>query len=115
MSVRPFFSTCVSWCSVAPIQALEWLCENADEITLEDFRLRVDDREFNLILSQLGYAEDPKNGLTIENDYHVRFHLERRTGIPFMVHSAIEYVFAESEDVDRVMEYISMVDDYEPR
>jgi hypothetical protein len=111
---RPFYSTCVDWCSVASLEALEWLCENADDISLDEFRSRVHAEDLASTLSGLGYEDDPKQGLTIEQDHHVSFMLERKTGIPFMVHSAIEFVFAEQEDIDRVMDLLSMEDDFEP-
>lgn len=114
MSCKPFFSNCVSWCSNAPLQSLEWLCENADEISLEDFRQRVDPDAFDDILSSLGYAQEDDAGIRVEDDYHVDFRVERRTGIPFMIHSAIEYVFATEDDLERVAEMVDMETSFEP-
>lgn len=114
MSPRPFFSNCVSWCENAPLEVLEWLCENADDIVLSDFKGRVDIYDFAQLVSDLGYAGDDEMGLKIEEDYHVAYKVERRSGVPFIVHSAIEYVFASPEDIDRIQGFIEMEADLAP-
>lgn len=114
MSRRPFFSNCVSWCSSAPLEVLEWLCDNAEDISFDELKGQVDIADLEGVIGDLGYASEGEAGLKIEVDHHVRFKRERRSGVPFIVHSAIEYVFATPEDIERIQGYIDMDEACEP-
>jgi len=104
---KPFYSSCVGWRDDL-LDVLLHLQDEADDITLDEFRTRIDGEDWELILSGLGYAEDGAAGLHIEDDYHVSYHLHRDSGIPFLKHSAIEYVFAGEAEIealhDRLLE-----------
>lgn len=93
---KPFYCDCVGWNS-EDLFILEHLIGNRDDITLKDFRGRVDPEAWRELTASLGYG---KTGLRIANDYHVNFAVDRESGIPFLIHSAIEYVFATQDDID---------------
>jgi hypothetical protein len=96
---RPFYSDCVGW-QPDRLDVLLLLQEEADDITLEDLRERIGEDSWNDLVSNLGYAAGDESGLRIENDYHVSYHLHAPSGIPFVKHSAIEYVFAEIDEIE---------------
>jgi hypothetical protein len=108
-----FFSSCVDWCSNSKLENLEWLCENSEEITLSDFKTRVDPESFDNIRKGLGYCDEGEEGLRIEDDLYVEYYLERQTGIAYILHSAIEYVFATPEQIELVEEIIEKLEDEE--
>lgn len=109
---RNFLWTCVAW-PPERLEALIALQDEASEIPLPDFVERVDEADWQDLLCNLGYTTAQSTGIRIEDDHHVRFHLHEPTGIPFMVHSAIEHVFAREEEIDRLhsrVEHEAMVD-----
>ncbi|MEY8799479.1 hypothetical protein AB9K35_04065 [Leisingera sp. XS_AS12] len=95
MSRRPFYSTCVKW-PEGLMAAKDWLDDHGEEIGREDFLRRVDSGVMRQIERGLGYGKH----LRMVDDYHVRYFLEPRSGIPFFVHSATEYVFAEEREIE---------------
>lgn len=97
---RPFHSNCVSWPS-EEMPALEYLIEHGEDMDIDSFVELVDPIDWAEIVEGLGYG---RGGLKIEDDYHVRFKRDPETGIPFMVHSAIEFVFAYSKEIDALCE-----------
>lgn len=97
---RPFYNNCVGWLE-EEMPALEHLIENREEITLAQFETMIDPAAWRELVEDLGYG---RMGLQIEDDYHVRFYSDPKTGIPFMVHSAIEYVFAKPEEISGLLE-----------
>lgn len=99
---RPFYSNCVSWLP-EEMAALEYLIENGEEIELEAFVDLVNPLDWATVVEGLGYG---RGGLKIEDDYHVGFRRDPETGIPFMVHSAIEFVFAEADEIEALNEYL---------
>lgn len=63
------------------------------EISFATFASKVD---WKPVARDLGYETGPRaKGLTLEKDYHVRYHSSTHEGerVYFMVHSAIEFVF----------------------
>lgn len=99
----PFYSDCVGWPSDQG-HALDILIEEADEIPLDRFRSMIGEEAFGDLAQGLGYATGDERGLRIEQDYHVRCELHAGSGVPFLVHSAIEHVFAEPETIARLQE-----------
>lgn len=96
---RPFFCTCVSW----PSDRLDVLGElqgDCRDITLGDFAGRVEPRDWRAVQAALGYATGKETGLRIAEDFHVRYRVHGPTGIPFLVHSAIEHVFARPDEIE---------------
>ncbi|MEP3596597.1 hypothetical protein, partial [Parvibaculum sp.] len=85
--------------------ALKLLIDEADDITLADFKERIGGEQLDETSRGLGYVTaDGEEGLRLENDYHVRFQIHRESGVPFMVHSGIEIVYATPEQIDALEE-----------
>lgn len=95
---RPFYGNCVSW-DPRLLGVLHLLVDDSEEITCAEFQGLVDRQEFALLEQSLGYDRH----FPIENDYHVRYCLHRESGIPYMVHSATEIVFATDEEIEELM------------
>lgn len=74
------------------MDAFNEMRDKMKEIKFETFARNVDWRP---IAAQMGYG--PDTGLSLRNDYHVRFYKSKHKGVPvyIMVHSGIEYVFAK--------------------
>lgn len=104
---RPFFSDCVSWCRKADLEALEWLQDAAEEIDLPTLRALVDPEDMRDLEDRLGYALDGAPGIRLDEDYHVAFRREPSTGIPFIEHSHIEYVFATPDEIAALEEALA--------
>jgi len=97
---RPFFANCVGW--PEDLQMLEFLIEEGEEVSRDEF-LRLVDKEILAGLERdLGYDRH----LRMKDDYHVGYRVEPRTGIPFFVHSAIEFVFATNDEVDGLRDIV---------
>lgn len=73
------------------------LCDKGRDISLATFKRAIGAEQFNSLATALGYVKNSKNGLTLAQDYHVRFKSVWHRGkyAYFMVHSAIEYVFTK--------------------
>lgn len=99
----PFYSDCVGWPKDRS-HALDLLIEEADEIPLDRFRDMIGNEAFEDLARGLGYAFGDEEGLRIEQDYHVRCEMHAGSGVPFLVHSAIEHVFAKPETIDALQE-----------
>lgn len=93
-----YFNNCVNW-DLDKVETEDGLCEMIDtgeDITLEDFASQVDVEDWETLQEELGYVQSSNEGMTIAQDYHVRFQKGTLAGIDvvWMIHSAIEYVFA---------------------
>jgi hypothetical protein len=103
MTKSPFYSDCVGWWPER-LDVLLWLQEEEEEITLDDIRNQVDPDDFDELRKNLGYALSKEDGMRLEDDYHVSYHKEPTTGICYMKHSAIEYVFATEDEIEALHE-----------
>lgn len=95
----PFFSDCVGW-PPHQLGALELLIEESEEIGLEAFRARIGRGQMCDLTRGLGYD---RHGLRIEADHHVRC-AAHPSGPVFLIHSAIEHVFATPEMIAALQE-----------
>lgn len=97
----PFFATCVDW--RLPVSDLQQTIDSSSDITRNTFLKYVDRDEMKLIENDLGYEQDPRKGLTMKDDYHVRYHRSTVKGCPavFFVWSATEFVFTDRMCVER--------------
>ena len=68
------------------------MTEKAQAIEISTFRRKTDWREW---ARALGYVDTRRNGLTLDQDWHVRFFKSKYAGRPcyYAVHSEIEYIF----------------------
>lgn len=103
---RRFFNTCVAW-PPEYMPALNFLISNSDEITREEFLADVEPRQMRAWENRLGYGA---GGLTMEEDYHVKYFRNQLTTIPFFVHSAIEHVFAGELEIKALTRYANAVE-----
>lgn len=74
------------------LEELEFIIDNGEEITLQEFKDNVNSEDFGYLLESLGYSED----FPIDEDCHVQYNRsikEDGKTVYYMVHSAIEYVF----------------------
>ena len=95
----PFFSDCVGW-PKDKLPALMHIVGNRVDISRQTYVARVDPEARREIERNLGYGPD----FPISKDYHVRFCTVPGSGVYFMVHSAIEHVFATEKQIDALME-----------
>lgn len=96
MANRPLYCTCVSW-PPDQMPVLEHLISEGEEIDLRTFRALVG-RPAEEVFQSLGYGRH----MPVDKDWHVRFKRDPSSGIPFMVHSAIEHVFATDDEIQQV-------------
>ncbi len=92
----PFFSDCVGWPSEL-LPALHHIIDNGVETDHETFVANVEDADRVMLEETLGYDRD----FPITNDWHVRYFEVPDLGIHYLVHSAIECVFATREQVEK--------------
>lgn len=97
--MRTLYSTCVDW-PKSRMGALETLISDAVDIDRDTFLRMVSRGHMRAIERALGYDRN----LRMENDPHVRYRLDERSGVPFFVHSAIEHVFAHPGEVEGLQE-----------
>ena len=97
MQPRPFFSTCVNWPDHLHA-AKDFLDREGAEISRADFLPLVGSAQMRGLERGLGYGG--RGGLTMAEDWHVRYFREPKTGIPFFVHSATEHVFAHPGEIE---------------
>lgn len=100
-----FYSTCVGW-PERDVHREGGLCDLIDvalEISRRTFLKYVDREEQREIEQGLSYALHPKQGLTMAQDWHVRYFRSRWHGrrVYGFWHSGIEYVFVrETHDIE---------------
>ena len=94
MSERlPFLNSCVGW-PREEVQELIDLVDSGRPISRETFKRRTEPEDRRDLERSLGY----RSGMKIEQDWHVRYFSGRLKGrrCYYMVHSAIEHVFAKA-------------------
>lgn len=101
---KTFYSRCVGWPSEKML-AKTYLDDMAEDITREEFLTLVDTEEMASWENTLGYGDH----LQMADDYHVSYHLDRATGIPYFCHSGIEHVFADPEEIDALQERLANI------
>ena len=93
----PYYNNCVGWdpSDVDAPGGLIEMQEDALEITRATFLRHVDRAAVARLEAELGYATRRRDGLVMEDDYHVTYHRGRLHGarVYYFVHSAIEFVF----------------------
>lgn len=78
-------------CTVTEAKLLEPMCENAEEISLIEFKKEVDSESFNEFSKMLGYNKN----FPIEKEPFITYHKSNFDGKPcvYAVQSAIEWIF----------------------
>jgi hypothetical protein len=91
----PFFSNCVGW--PLPVPELQEMIDTSKTISRATFLKHVDPEQMKQLEEELGYTRDPRQGLTMAQDYHVSYEKSTLRGCPavFFVWSAIEHVFVD--------------------
>ena len=102
MSAMRFYTNCVNWPhgDVHAEGGLIDMIDQARDVERATFCRHVDRSERENIERQLGYEISGRTGcLTMKRDYHVSYHRSKLHGKPvyFFKHSAIEYVFTETQ------------------
>lgn len=97
MDRLPYYSNCVSWPSddVDAEGGLSDLIDGSIGTTRETFLKHVNRDDIQDMLTRMGYASHPRDGVTLKRDWAVSYgrgKLHGRTAY-FMTHSLIEYVF----------------------
>lgn len=78
--------------SPASLEELEYIIDNGEEITLQEFSYAVNSNDFESLATELGYSKD----FPLSEDWHLIYNRsikEDGETVYYMVHSAIEYVF----------------------
>ncbi|MBQ69787.1 hypothetical protein CL689_07100 [Candidatus Saccharibacteria bacterium] len=91
---KPFFSDCVGW-PREKVDLLHELVDEAQDIARSTFLAYADSETMRDMEVSLGYGK----GFPMSKDWHVSYHVHRPTGIKYFKHSAIEYVFADKEQM----------------
>ena len=104
MSKLTYLNCCVSW-PARDVEADGGLAEMIDrgvEITRRTFLKHVCKQELGDLEEGLGYQAHPAMGMTMASDYHVTYWRSRLHGrrVYYIVHSAVEYVFADPDAED---------------
>lgn len=91
-----FYNDCVNWFTNDYL-GLEEIIDNAKEITRRTFLEHVDRNDLQMLETNYGYKQHSSQGLTMANDYHVRYCRSTWHGkrVYFFVWSSIENVFVK--------------------
>lgn len=83
-------------CVCAKAEDLDPMIDDALEITYNTFMKHIDAKEIKELFPS--YDHDARIGLTLKNDWHVRYYRSeyKRIKCYYIVHSAIEYIFVRS-------------------
>lgn len=89
----PYYASCISW--PGKVVDLVDLVEESRPIKRETFVRRTEAHDRRQLETALGYD---RTGLKIDRDWHVQYRSGRLQGrqCVFVIHSAIEFVFAEA-------------------
>lgn len=78
--------------SPSSLEELEYVIENNESITVEEFKAIIGIENFAELEAMLGYNDE----LKLEDDWHVTYHsgkLPDNTPFAFVQHSCIEYIY----------------------
>jgi GNAT superfamily N-acetyltransferase/sugar phosphate isomerase/epimerase len=98
---KPLFTSCVDWPKLSSVDVLDEIRSNAEHVNIWTFEASVDPSSYKALKKHLGYHEDQPDTIQIEGDPAVKYCISDH-GIPFLVHSGIEYVFAFNEDIQDI-------------
>jgi hypothetical protein len=101
-----FFKDCVSH-NDSDVGFLIDMVDSGEEITYEQFMRKVGVEQVKRVFSDYDWRPRSK-GLTLKGDYHVRYFKGKYANqtVYYIVHSAIEYIFVDSNFVSPVGHYI---------
>lgn len=102
----PFYNNCVGW-EQADMGLLHELIDESEDCTRSTFLKRIAPDTFKEIERSLGYNHNFK----MKDDWHVQYKHHPLSGAYFMVHSAIEYVFAGPEEIEKLREVVQKRED----
>jgi GNAT superfamily N-acetyltransferase len=100
-----FLTSCVGWSGRSPTGDaggdIQKMVEGATDVTRKTFLKHVDRENLREVEQSLGYFDHPSQGLTMAGDYYVSYHRGYFLGKPvyYFVHSAIEYIFMDPDDI----------------
>lgn len=97
----PFFNNCVNW-EQKDMALLHELIDESNACTRSVFLKRMDPDSFKEMERSLGYNQNVK----MKDDWHVQYKHHPLSGAYFLVHSAIEYVFAGPEEIEKLREVV---------
>jgi hypothetical protein len=96
-----YTNNCVNW-PKHDVEADGGLCDMVDkavEVTRKTFLQHVNRVDLRNLERSLGYVDHPTQGMTMAGDYHVSYSRSKLHGetVYFMPHSAVEYVFTNTQ------------------
>jgi hypothetical protein len=91
----PYFHSCVGW-PPDSLKALMRLIERRQDVSRRKLVANVDSASRRELEADLGYGRH----FPIVRDFYVRYGMEPQSGVYFIVHSAIEHVFATPEQIE---------------
>ena len=96
--MHKYYGNCVCW--PGKINELCEMIDNAQQITRKTFIKNVDKKDRIFLEQNLGYTQQRKKGMVIADDYYVSYFKSKlkKTGVYFLAHSCIEYVFIKGEN-----------------
>lgn len=97
MSKYQFYHSCVNW--PGDVDELRACIDAAKEITRETFKRKVDRKQREELEASLGYVKHKSRGLTIADDWHVKYFRSKLEGewVYYLRYSAIEYIFTRRQ------------------
>ena len=96
----PYYSDCVGW-PENQMAALYYLIDEGKPITMRTFARNIGLESWRDIREQLGYDRY----LPISKDWHVGYRKVPGFNIYYLIWSGIEVVFAEYEEIERLLEH----------
>lgn len=89
-----YFKSCVDF-KGDEVDHLIDMIDEAVEVTYEELLGIVGEDVVRDVFPDYNWTNNPREGLTLKDDYHVRYARSRYREYPcyFVVHSAIEYIF----------------------
>lgn len=93
-----YLKCCVDF-SQKDVDQLEDMMDQAEEVTYDFLVHNVGKNVVAEVFHDYNWTRNPKNGLMMKDDYHVRYYQSRFLDEPcfYVVHSAIEFIFVRSD------------------
>ena len=92
----------IATCVETSAEDIEDFSQAETYINLQSFRRYMRNEDFNYLSHQFGYETDARRGLTMKNDWHVRYShgYFRGEHVLCLYHSAIHHFYRHSEQVN---------------
>jgi hypothetical protein len=108
----PYYEPSTNW-PANRLRAREYIDSRAVPVSFEAFEASVDTEVLSNLSAYFGYGDE--HPLRIQDDKDIEFYCEKITGIYVMTHMEQDYVFAQTEDIDRLEHMLKITEEQQIR